>query len=340
MRPLQMMIMLILLILAAPWVAAQEPPPPEAEALQVQCILGLHTVMAPLRKMARFLGCEQSWDFATDTVRLRGDDWDIEFAPEREQVVYTRRGPAAGDEPVVIRKDLPEAPRFSGGELHVPVPDLWRVPLQSPGGEVEPEAPTPVDHDPSGMEFAVGDQTIRVSLLSEAELELVRDVEGSVVRLETARGDIFLELFDDKTPITVGSFLDLVSRGFYDGLTFHRVIAGFMIQGGCPGGDGTGGPGFTIPDEADRDLEHLRGSLSMAKTPAPNTGGSQFFICHEPQPHLDGVHSVFGRCIAGMDVVDSVQQGDVIRRALILQRSDFAQEAVPVARAARTPRQD
>ncbi|MGQ4871105.1 MAG: peptidylprolyl isomerase, partial [Candidatus Thorarchaeota archaeon] len=144
------------------------------------------------------------------------------------------------------------------------------------------------------------------------------------MKLETEKGDIYLELFDDKTPVTVGNFLDLVGTGFYDGLTFHRVISDFMIQGGDPQGDGSGGPGFTIPDEADKGLKHLRGSLSMAKTSAPNTGGSQFFICHTPQPHLDGVHTVFGKCIQGMEVVDRITKGDKILKATILKKSPRA----------------
>lgn len=173
--------------------------------------------------------------------------------------------------------------------------------------------------------------------LSNQEKELVAKAKGSVVKLETAKGNIYLDLYDDKTPITVGNFLDLVGSGFYNGLTFHRVISNFMIQGGDPKGDGTGGPGFTIPDEADKGLKHVRGSLSMAKTAAPNTGGSQFFICHSPQPHLDGVHTVFGECIQGMDVVDKIAIGDKITRATILKKSALADEDIQKAKAARVP---
>jgi peptidyl-prolyl cis-trans isomerase B (cyclophilin B) len=173
--------------------------------------------------------------------------------------------------------------------------------------------------------------------LSNEEQQLVAKAKGSVVKLETEKGNIYLELYDDKTPITVGNFLDLVGSGFYDGLTFHRVIANFMIQGGDPKGDGTGGPGFTIPDEADKGLKHVRGSLSMAKTAAPNTGGSQFFICHSPQPHLDGVHTVFGECIQGMDVVDKIAVGDKIKKATILKKSSLADEDIKKAKAARVP---
>lgn len=173
--------------------------------------------------------------------------------------------------------------------------------------------------------------------LSDQEKDLVAKAKGSVVKLQTPKGDIYLDLYDDKTPITVGSFLDLVGSGFYNGLTFHRVIADFMIQGGDPKGDGSGGPGFTIPDEADKGLKHVRGSLSMAKTSAPNTGGSQFFICHTPQPHLDGVHTVFGECIQGMDVVDKIAIGDKITKATILKKSGVADEDIKKAKAARVP---
>lgn len=172
---------------------------------------------------------------------------------------------------------------------------------------------------------------------TKEEKAIVKEAKGSVVKLVTDKGDIYLDLYDDKTPITVGNFLELVGRKFYNGLTFHRVIPNFMIQGGDPAGNGTGGPGFTIPDEADKGLKHLRGSLSMAKTQAPNSGGSQFFICHSPQPHLDGVHTVFGECVKGMDVVDKIAQGDKIKEAIILKKSDLADDDIAQAKKARVP---
>jgi peptidyl-prolyl cis-trans isomerase B (cyclophilin B) len=130
-------------------------------------------------------------------------------------------------------------------------------------------------------------------------------------KIETAHGTLTLELFDGEAPGTVENFEKLASKGFYNGLTFHRVIPDFMIQGGCPDGTGGGGPGYTIPCEVKNNPhKHLRGSLSMAKTAAPNTGGSQFFICHSPQPHLDGVHTVFGKVVDGIDIVDKVRKGD------------------------------
>ena len=130
---------------------------------------------------------------------------------------------------------------------------------------------------------------------------------------ETDRGTIRIELFADKTPKTVANFEKLVSDGFYDGLTFHRVLPDFMVQGGCPQGTGTGGPGYTFEDEFDADLRHDGpGVLSMANS-GLNTNGSQFFITHVPTPWLDDKHSVFGRVLEGQDVVDAAQQGDVMK---------------------------
>jgi peptidyl-prolyl cis-trans isomerase B (cyclophilin B) len=126
-----------------------------------------------------------------------------------------------------------------------------------------------------------------------------------------------LELFDKDAPGTVANFEKLANDGFYDGLTFHRVIPNFMIQGGCPIGNGTGGPGYKIPCETKGNPNtHQRGSLSMAHA-GPNTGGSQFFICHSPQPHLDGLHTVFGRVTEGVDIVDKVRGGDKMLKVTV-----------------------
>ncbi len=124
---------------------------------------------------------------------------------------------------------------------------------------------------------------------------------------DTNQGTFRIELFEDKAPKTTGNFIRLAEKGFYDGLTFHRVIEGFMIQGGCPKGDGTGGPGYTIEDEFVDDLKHdSEGVLSMANTGMPNTGGSQFFITLAPTPWLDGKHAVFGKVTGGMEVVREI----------------------------------
>jgi len=149
--------------------------------------------------------------------------------------------------------------------------------------------------------------------------QLAQPMENRHVIIETAKGTIELELFEQRVPLTTTNFIDLAEGGFYDGLSFHRVIRGFMIQGGDPSGTGTGGPGYTIPDEIHPDLRHESGTLSMAKTLEPNSGGSQFFITEVATPHLDGVHSVFGRVTSGMDVVLQIQQGDVMDRVLIVQ---------------------
>ena len=125
--------------------------------------------------------------------------------------------------------------------------------------------------------------------------------------MKTEKGDIHIEFFDEDAPSTVKNFKNLIQDGFYDGLNFHRVIPNFVIQGGCPNGTGTGGPGYHIPCEINTQ-KHLAGSLSMAHA-GKDTGGSQFFICHSPQPHLDGVHTVFGQT-SDMDVVNSIEPGD------------------------------
>jgi peptidyl-prolyl cis-trans isomerase B (cyclophilin B) len=128
---------------------------------------------------------------------------------------------------------------------------------------------------------------------------------------DTARGPIKIELYPDKAPLTVANFVNLAQRGFYDGLSFHRVIPDFMIQGGCPEGSGRGGPGYRFEDETNNDVRHDRGVLSMANA-GPNTNGSQFFITHVATPWLDGKHTVFGKVVEGLDVVDSVAGGDAI----------------------------
>lgn len=139
------------------------------------------------------------------------------------------------------------------------------------------------------------------------------------VTLQTNRGPIRLRLHDDKTPVTVASFVNLVRRGYYDGLSFHRVINDFMIQGGCPSGTGTGGPGYKFEDEFNPSLRHDKpGILSMANA-GPRTNGSQFFITHGATPWLDGKHSVFGEVLGAEDraVVDAIRQGDVIEKATV-----------------------
>jgi peptidyl-prolyl cis-trans isomerase B (cyclophilin B) len=133
--------------------------------------------------------------------------------------------------------------------------------------------------------------------------------------IETDKGNIELTLFENEAPNTVANFEKLAKSGFYDGLTFHRVIPDFVIQGGCPKGNGTGGPGYTIKCEINPH-KHGTGALSMAHA-GKDTGGSQFFITHSPQPHLDGVHTVFGKVVKGIDVVKAVKPGDIMRKLTI-----------------------
>ena len=134
------------------------------------------------------------------------------------------------------------------------------------------------------------------------------------VTMETNRGTIELELYPKYAPVTVNNFVFLANEGFYDGVTFHRVINNFVIQGGDPTGTGRGGPGYQFQDETiGNPLKHETGVISMANA-GPNTNGSQFFITHSPQPHLDGKHTVFGKVVSGMDVVNSIRQGDVMKK--------------------------
>jgi cyclophilin family peptidyl-prolyl cis-trans isomerase len=162
--------------------------------------------------------------------------------------------------------------------------------------------------------------------------------DGLYARIVTSKGNIVLALEFEKTPLTVANFVGLAegtkefndSKGrtsgrYYDGLTFHRVIADFMIQGGCPSGTGTGGPGYNFPDEFNPSLKHDRpGVLSMANA-GPDTNGSQFFITHVPTPWLDGKHSIFGRVVTGQEVVDAIEQGDSIVRIDIIRVGDKAE---------------
>ena len=137
--------------------------------------------------------------------------------------------------------------------------------------------------------------------------------------LKTNRGDVQIDLFAKDAPSTVNNYVFLARDKFYDGLTFHRVIPDFMAQGGDPDGEGRGGPGYRFEDETQGNPHnHETGSLSMANA-GPNTNGSQFFICHAPQPHLDGRHTVFGKVTQGQDVVNSLQHGDVMSEVLITE---------------------
>ncbi len=140
--------------------------------------------------------------------------------------------------------------------------------------------------------------------------------EGNHIKIETEKGDILIELYPDSAPNHVANFKALAGKGFYDGLKFHRVIAGFMAQGGDPDGNGTGGPGYSIDAEFN-DRKHVRGTLAMARSANPNSAGSQFYICYGDTPHLDGQYTIFGQVIEGMQAVDDIRQGDTMNRVTV-----------------------
>lgn len=145
-----------------------------------------------------------------------------------------------------------------------------------------------------------------------------------------------LELYPEYAPITVKNFIELVQKGFYNGLTFHRVIAGFMIQGGCPLGTGTGGPGYQIKGEfaqngVNNPLKHTRGVISMARSMAPDSAGSQFFIMHKDAPHLDGAYAAFGKVTKGIEVVDAIAEvatdwNDKPRRDQVIEKIEYIED--------------
>ncbi len=145
-------------------------------------------------------------------------------------------------------------------------------------------------------------------------------------KIATKYGDMIVELLEDEAPNTVANFVSLIEKGYYDGLKFHRVVPDFVIQGGDPTGTGAGGPGYRIKCEAETNkTKHTRGVLSMAHA-GKDTGGSQFFITHRATPHLDGKHTVFGRVISGVEIVDKVQQGDVMNKITMLKKRNHKYE--------------
>lgn len=140
---------------------------------------------------------------------------------------------------------------------------------------------------------------------------------GKHVKIETEHGEMLIELYPDVAPNHVASFKALIAKGYYDGLVFHRVISNFMAQGGDPSGTGQGGPGYTIKAEFNA-RKHVRGTLSMARTHDPDSAGSQFFICFVPYPSLDGQYTVFGQVIKGLDVLDKIKAGAVMKKLTVL----------------------
>jgi peptidyl-prolyl cis-trans isomerase B (cyclophilin B) len=150
------------------------------------------------------------------------------------------------------------------------------------------------------------------------------------IQIQTDRGNMTIEMFEDDAPNTVANMISLIEKRYYDGLNFHRVIPDFMIQGGCPQGTGTGGPGYDFDDECTLERRHdSAGILSMANA-GPGTNGSQFFITHGPTPHLDGKHTVFGKVTEGLEVVNEIKQDDVMEKVLVLQKRDHVYEVETV----------
>lgn len=151
---------------------------------------------------------------------------------------------------------------------------------------------------------------------SPPEMQIDKDKKYQAV-IETSKGTMTLDLYPSYAPKTVNNFVFLAREGFYDGIVFHRVISNFMVQGGDPTGSGKGGPGYRFEDEfLGNPLKHETGVISMANA-GPNTNGSQFFITHAPQPHLDGKHTVFGKVVEGQDIVNAIRQGDMMMKVTI-----------------------
>jgi len=191
------------------------------------------------------------------------------------------------------------------------------VPAAAKVAAAKVEAPAVLAATPVKVEAAA--KVVLPEVVAVSEPARVRDID---IVLHTSRGEIEATLLATKTPVTVANFLNLAKRGYYDGLTFHRVIASFMIQGGDPTGTGRGGPGYQFEDEIHPALRHTRaGLLSMANA-GRGTNGSQFFITHNATPWLDGKHTIFGKVTKGQSVVDSIQQGATINRIDVLGSTD------------------
>lgn len=169
----------------------------------------------------------------------------------------------------------------------------------------------------------------QASVLQAKDLSMVNNKQkmekkmsdSNVITIELETGIVTIELYPDVAPKTVESFKKLISKGFYDGLTFHRVIPGFMAQGGDPEGTGMGGPGFSLKAEFN-DKKHVRGTLAMARSSDPDSAGSQFYICYGPQPHLDGQYTIFGQVTDGMELIDDVSNGTVMKKLSIVESGE------------------
>ncbi len=198
------------------------------------------------------------------------------------------------------------------------------------GGSAPPEEPVVV-------EPTVDTPDEPVATVPEEDTE-VSEATETVIKIETDKGDIVCKLFDKDAPISAGNFLLLVEDGFYDGIVIHRRDEGFVIQGGCPDGNGFGGPGFAIPLEVKPELKHAKGILSMARSQSPDSAGSQFFIClgnGSAVDFLDMQYAVFGEVTEGIEVVDKIAIGDVMNKVSVVSTGPHAEAARAAAKEAR-----
>lgn len=173
---------------------------------------------------------------------------------------------------------------------------------------------------------------IVVQTLTGCALPFGKEPKDSVAVVKTEKGKFVIEFYAESAPVAVENFKKLIRMEFYDGLTFHRIVKNpglNIVQGGCPKGDGTGGPGWNIQDEYtnSNQRKHIRGTVAMARANIPNSSGSQFYICLEPQPHLDGQYTTFGGVIHGMDVVDRLEMGDVMTTIQLEAKSKYVKAA-------------
>ena len=168
------------------------------------------------------------------------------------------------------------------------------------------------------MRRAIGTLCVGLLLLGIQSITGAGEKKSSRAVIEMDAGKIVIEFYEQDAPETVANFIKLAKKGFYNSLSFHRVEPGFVVQGGDPKGDGTGGPGYTIKDEFNS-RKHLTGTVAMARTPAPNSAGSQFYICLGPQPFLDGKYTVFGQVVDGMDIVMKIKRGNIMKRITIVE---------------------
>ncbi|MBI5788343.1 MAG: peptidylprolyl isomerase [Candidatus Schekmanbacteria bacterium] len=155
--------------------------------------------------------------------------------------------------------------------------------------------------------------------IAQAQVKELKPTNPKVTMV-TNKGTIVIELYPQKAPITVENFVKLTKKKFYDGLSFHRYVEGFVVQGGDPAGDGTGGPGYTIKDEHKNGLTHIKGAVAMARTQNPNSAGSQFYICLEAAAFLDNQYTVFGQVIDGMDAAMQLRQGDKMQKVTVSEK--------------------